>query len=74
MSVVQERVLPPSIAGPAVWEGLPAAQQPHWRCHPDYLWTREQLALAPPLVTMSELDTLAGELAVVAAGFPARLA
>jgi 3-deoxy-7-phosphoheptulonate synthase len=68
MSVVQERVLPPSIAGPAVWEGLPAAQQPHWRCHPDYLWIREQLALAPPLVTMSELDTLAGELAAVAAG------
>ncbi|MGH3811008.1 MAG: 3-deoxy-7-phosphoheptulonate synthase [Pseudonocardiaceae bacterium] len=69
MSVVQERALPPSIAGPAVWEGLPAAQQPHWRCHPDYLRTREQLALAPPLVTMPELDTLAGELAAVTAGY-----
>ncbi len=68
MSVVQERVLPPSIAGPAGWEGLPAAQQPHWRCHPDYLRTREQLALAPPLVTMPELDTLAAELATVATG------
>lgn len=69
MSVVQERILPPSIAGPAVWEGLPAAQQPHWRRHPDYLRTREQLALAPPLVAMSELDTLAGELAAIAAGY-----
>jgi 3-deoxy-7-phosphoheptulonate synthase len=68
MSVVQERVLPPSVAGHTVWEGLPAAQQPHWRRHPDYLRARGQLALAPPLVTMPELETLAAELAAVAAG------
>ena len=68
MSVVQEHVLPASIAGPAAWEGLPAEQQPHWRCHPNYLKIREQLSLAPPLVTMAELDTLARELAAVAAG------
>ncbi|HEX2299916.1 MAG TPA: 3-deoxy-7-phosphoheptulonate synthase, partial [Pseudonocardiaceae bacterium] len=68
MSVVTQRALPPSVAGPAVWEGLPAAQQPHWRRHPDYLRTREQLALEPPLVTVPELDELAGHLAAVAAG------
>lgn len=68
MSVIQERVPSPAVVGPPVWEELPAAQQPHWRGHPDYLRTREQLALAPPLVTMTELDTLAGELAAVAAG------
>lgn len=68
MSVLTQRALPPSVAGPAVWEGLPAAQQPHWRRHPDYLRTREQLALEPPLVTVPELDELAGHLAAVAAG------
>lgn len=68
MSLVQERALPPSVAGPAAWEGLPAAQQPHWRYHPDYLRTREQLALAPPLVTVPELNELQGALAAVAAG------
>lgn len=68
MSLVQERVLTPSVAGPAAWEGLPAAQQPHWRYHPDYLRTREQLALAPALVSMAELDALRVELATVAAG------
>lgn len=68
MSLVQERALPPSVAGPAVWEGLPAAQQPHWRYHPDYLRTREQLALAPPLVSVAELDELQAALAAVAGG------
>jgi 3-deoxy-7-phosphoheptulonate synthase len=68
MSLVQEHALPPAVAGPAAWEGLPAAQQPHWRYHPDYLRTREQLALAPPLVSMSELDILQRALATVANG------
>lgn len=58
MSLVQESALPASVAGPAAWEGLPAAQQPHWRYHPDYLRAREELALAPPLVSMAELDAL----------------
>jgi 3-deoxy-7-phosphoheptulonate synthase len=66
MSLV--RALPSSVAGPAAWEGLPAAQQPHWRYHPDYLRTREQLALVPPLVSMPELDTLRQALATVANG------
>jgi 3-deoxy-7-phosphoheptulonate synthase len=68
MSLVQMRALPPSVAGPAAWEGLPAAQQPHWRYHPHYLSTREQLALAPPLVSMPELDILQRALATVANG------
>jgi len=68
MSVMQERTLPPSVAGPAAWEGLPAEQQPHWRYHADYLRTREALASAPPLVSVAELDTLRRQLATVAAG------
>ncbi|HEY2724519.1 MAG TPA: 3-deoxy-7-phosphoheptulonate synthase [Pseudonocardiaceae bacterium] len=68
MSLVQERALPPSVAGPAAWEGLPSAQQPHWRDHPDYLRTREQLALAAPLVTVPELTELHAALATVARG------
>ncbi|HEV7453420.1 MAG TPA: 3-deoxy-7-phosphoheptulonate synthase [Pseudonocardiaceae bacterium] len=68
MSLLQESALPASVAGPAAWEGLPAAQQPHWRYHPDYLRTREELALAPPLVSMAELDALQRALATVAAG------
>lgn len=68
MSLVQERALPSSVAGPAAWESLPAAQQPRWRYHPDYLRTREQLALAPSLVSMPELDTLQRALATVVSG------
>lgn len=68
MAVVHQCSVPHSTAEPAVWEGLPAAQQPHWRRHPGYLPARRQLMLAPPLVTMPELDTLAAELAAVAAG------
>lgn len=68
MSLVEERALPASVAGPAVWEGLPAAQQPHWRYHPDYLRTRERLALAPPLVSVPELDELQAALAGVSRG------
>jgi 3-deoxy-7-phosphoheptulonate synthase len=63
-----QHAMPPSVAGPAPWEGLPAAQQPHWRYHPNYLRTRERLALAPPLVSMPELDSLQRALAGVAAG------
>jgi 3-deoxy-7-phosphoheptulonate synthase len=68
MSLAQKRALPPPVAGRTAWEGLPAAQQPHWRYHPDYLSTREQLALAPPLVNMLELDVLQRELANVTNG------
>lgn len=68
MSEVREHTLQPSVAGPAAWESLPAAQQPNWRSHPDYLRTREQLALAAPLVSTSELAGLRHELAGVAAG------
>lgn len=68
MSVLVEPSLPPAIAGPAVWEGLPAVQQPHWRYHADYLRTREALALAPPLVGVPELAALRDELAAVARG------
>ena len=53
---------------PATWEALPAQQQPRWRGHPAYLRTRAQLALAPALVSLPELETLQQELAGVAAG------
>ena len=67
MGTIQEHVLPLSVVGPSIWEGLPAAQQPHWSHHPDYMRVRQQLAIAPPLTTMEELDTLTDELAAVAA-------
>ncbi|MGH8922654.1 MAG: 3-deoxy-7-phosphoheptulonate synthase, partial [Actinomycetes bacterium] len=68
MSLVRERVLPPAVAGPAAWEGLAAKQQTYWRAHPAYLRTRAQLAVAPALVSLPELDTVRHELASVAAG------
>lgn len=65
---VQDQTLPASVAGPAAWEALPAAQQPQWRQHPDYLRAREVLASASPLVTVSELETVEQSLARVAVG------
>ncbi len=46
----------------------PEAQDPQWRDHPAYRRTREALAAAPPLVSLSEIHQLRQSLAEVAAG------
>lgn len=50
------------------WETAPAAQQPQWGAHPEFLRTRESLAAAPPLVTTDEIDEARRALAAVARG------
>ncbi len=47
---------------------LCAAQQPDWRLHPDYADSMDTLALAPGLVTESEIAELSSSLALAAAG------
>jgi 3-deoxy-7-phosphoheptulonate synthase len=44
------------------WDGMPAAQQPDWRDHPDYHDSCHSLASAPPLVKPAEIRQLRGSL------------
>ncbi|MEU4494537.1 3-deoxy-7-phosphoheptulonate synthase [Streptomyces sp. NPDC023998] len=55
-------------APPALWDVLPAEQQPHWSAHPDLHEVRRALRDAPALATAQEVRTLRRTLAEVALG------
>ena len=56
----------PETTTPAVWDLLPAEQQPHWGAHPDLSRVRAELRAAPALTTARDVRTLRGQLAEVA--------
>lgn len=68
MSTLSDDALLRSPAPPGAWQSSPAKQQPMWRHHPDYLRTRVDLALAPPLVAAAELAEMREAMAAVAEG------
>ncbi|MCD9142932.1 3-deoxy-7-phosphoheptulonate synthase [Streptomyces albireticuli] len=53
---------------PAVWDLLPAEQQPRWSAHPDLPGVRRALQDAPALTTAADVRTLRRQLAEVALG------
>lgn len=52
----------------ALWESLPALQQPHWRDHAEYALVRRHLTTARPLVSAPEVLAATRALASVASG------
>ncbi|MEU7424989.1 3-deoxy-7-phosphoheptulonate synthase [Streptomyces sp. NPDC040750] len=53
---------------PAVWELLPAEQQPHWGAHPDLKEILGELRAAPALTAAPDIRVLRQQLAQVALG------
>ncbi|GGX90017.1 3-deoxy-7-phosphoheptulonate synthase [Streptomyces hiroshimensis] len=53
---------------PAVWDLLPAEQQPQWGAHPDLPQVRRTLREAPALTSAEDVRTLRRQLAEVALG------
>ncbi|MFF7726183.1 3-deoxy-7-phosphoheptulonate synthase [Streptomyces sp. NPDC008001] len=71
---VQPITVPPAAAAgapaapTAVWDLLPAEQQPQWSAHPDLPEVRRTLREAPALTTAEDVRTLRRQLADVALG------